>query len=90
MSPDPNEANKGVLSACAIRELAPLIGNHLNRRPNSIKVEPPCEIAVPGLRTYTHVQVTGQIISRIIMPQSDTESPAGKKRPKDLRDARTE
>ena len=69
------------MSACAIRELAPFVGNYVNRRQNSIKVEPPSEIAVPGLRTYTHIQVTGQIISRTIMPQLDAESPAGKKRP---------
>ena len=74
------QANKGVLSASAIRELAPYIGDHINRLPNSIKVEPPHEITVPGLRTYTHVQVTGQIISRTVMPAVD-ESPATKKRP---------
>ena len=77
------QSNKGVLIAHAIRELAPLIGNHIDRRPNSIKVEPPAEIVVPGLRTYTHVQVTGQIISRTVMPAvEDSESPAKtKKRP---------
>ena len=80
VSPDPIQANKGVLSASAIRELAPLIGNHINRRPNTTKVEPPNEITVPGLRTYTHIQVTGQIISRTVMPQDDPESPAEKKK----------
>ena len=77
------QSNKGVLVAHAIRELAPFIGNHVDRRPNSIKVEPPAEIVVPGLRTYTHVQVTGQIISRTIMPVvEDSESKAQtKKRP---------
>ena len=92
ISPDPTDSNKGVLSACAIRELAPLIGNYVSRRHDSIKVEPPTEVSVPGLRTYTHVQVTGQIISRVIMPQNDTDaSPGGKKRPaQDQHDVRTE
>ena len=81
VNPDPIQVNKGVLAASAIRELAPFIGNHINRLPNSIKVEPPHEITVPGLRTYTHIQLTGQIISRTIMLQADdAASPAEKKK----------
>ena len=61
------------MTACAVRELAPYIANHMNRNATGIKVEPPSEIVVPGLRTYTHVQVTGQIISRTIMPHDRGE-----------------
>ena len=80
VSPEPTDGCKGTLSACAIRDLAPYISNYINRRRETIKVEPPNEIAVPGLRTYTHIQVTGQIISRTIMPPSgdDPKSPAGR------------
>ena len=77
------QSNKGVLAAHAVRELSIFIGNHIANRSNSIKVAPTEEIVVPGLRTYTHVQVTGQIISRTIMPAAeDSESTATtKKRP---------
>jgi hypothetical protein len=85
---------KGSLSACAIRDKSQNIHNFINRRCNGIKVAPPNEITVPGLRTYTHIQVTGQIITRTIMPQlaDDPVSDAsGKKRPaKDLSHVATE
>jgi len=95
VSPDPVESIKGGLSACAmIRDVAQYIHNFVNRRCNGIKVAPPNEITVPGLRTYTHIQVTGQIITRTIMPQladDPVSNASGKKRPaKDLSHVATE
>ena len=50
-----------------MRVMARYIQNHVNRTEGigALKLEPPGDLAVPPLRTYVYIPVTGQIISRV-------------------------
>ena len=66
-SPNPEKPNLGVLAADAVRVMARYIQNHVNRTEGigALKLEPPGDLAVPPLRTYVYIPVTGQIVSRV-------------------------
>ncbi|CAK0793449.1 unnamed protein product [Prorocentrum cordatum] len=62
-SPDPMGPLKGMLAACAVRMLYPFIANFLHRRPGH-KVEPPGEMHIPPLETFTFIPLAGAIVAR--------------------------
>ena len=45
----------------------------------ALKLQPPGDLSVPPLRTYTYIPVTGQIISRV-PSGDDSEMPSAKKK----------
>lgn len=76
--------NGGILAAEAVRHLAEMYQNHLSHVEGQgmVKLEPPQEVDLPPLRTYTFVQVTGQIITKLVSDTRADETPSKPKKGK--------
>jgi hypothetical protein len=62
--------------------MARYIQNYVNRTEGigALKLEPPGDLAVPPLRTYIYIPVTGQIISRLASQGDDQDPQSAKKK----------
>lgn len=78
VSPSIDAPDQGFLAAEAVKMLAPYIRNHVFNTADSIKVAAPYEIAVPPLKTYVYIPVTGRVLLRTIMPGTEEATTAQK------------
>jgi hypothetical protein len=77
---------KGVLAAEAVRGIATMYQNYLNKAEGVgvLRLEPPDLVSVPPLRVYTHVQVARKITVRDVVG----EEPAAVKKLRDKANAK--